>query len=118
MAAARDVHSYSEPARIRVRHVDLDLDVRFENRILEGSVILSLERLDPKADTLVLDTRLLEIRSAEIPGSRRDWQPAGHQIGAADPILGAPLRIAAPPGVDRVRVRYATAPGASGLQWL
>src|SRR5262245_61982595 len=98
--AAKDVHSYSEPGRIRVRHVELDLDVRFENRFLEGSATLTFDRLDPGANSLVLDTRGLQIRSVGASDGRGAWQPAGHDLGGADPILGAPLRIPLPPGAD------------------
>ncbi|SPE42233.1 Aminopeptidase N [Candidatus Sulfopaludibacter sp. SbA3] len=40
------------------------------------------------------------------------------EVGAADPVLGAPLRIRPAEGTDSVRVYYSTSPGASGLQWL
>jgi aminopeptidase N len=117
MSAARDVHSYSDPGRIRVRHVDLDLDVRFDRRILEGTATLTFERVDPGASSLVLDTRGLEIFAAEA-GQGERFAPARFEVGPTDPILGAPLSIAVPAGADRVRVRYATRPEASGLQWL
>ena len=116
--AARDVHSYSEPGRVRVRHVDLDLDVRFDRRILEGAATLVFERTDRAADSLVLDTRGLDVAAAEVPAAGGSWRPVEFSLGAADPILGAPLRIAVGADADRVRVRYATRPGASGLQWL
>jgi leukotriene A-4 hydrolase/aminopeptidase len=117
--AARDIHSFSEPGRIRVRHVDLDLDVRFERRVLEGSATLSFERLDPSADALVLDTRGLEVAGAEAaPSGGGAWQAASFSLAPPDPILGAALSVVLPPGADRVRVRYATKPSASGLQWL
>ncbi len=117
MTAARDVHSYSDPARVRVRHADLDLDVRFDRRILEGTATLTIERVDPAASSLVLDTRGLDVSGAEA-GIGETFAPTRFEVGAADAILGAPLTIALPAGADRVRVRYATRPGASGLQWL
>src|SRR5512134_2447308 len=42
--APKDVHSYSNPAEIRVRHVDLDWDVLFDRKVLRGTATLSLER--------------------------------------------------------------------------
>jgi aminopeptidase N len=39
-------------------------------------------------------------------------------LGRADRILGAPLTIVLPEGARQVRIRYATSPNASGLQWL
>ncbi|HUA62057.1 MAG TPA: M1 family metallopeptidase [Verrucomicrobiae bacterium] len=103
-----DIHSYARPDRARVRHLDLDLDVRFDRRILEGSATLQFELIE--GNELILDTRDLAIRSVE--------GAMAYDLGPADPILGAPLRIQVPPRTDRVRVHYATSPTASGLQWL
>jgi len=103
-----DIHSWSRPDSIRVRHLELDLDVRFDRRVLEGSVTLHLDRF--AGDELVLDTRGLEIHSVE--------NAAGFELGAADPVLGAPLRIRLQPDAAWVRVHYSTSPQASGLQWL
>jgi aminopeptidase N len=108
-----DVHSSSRPGQTRVRHLELDLDVRFDAKILEGSVTLHFDRT--VSDELILDTRDLAIHSVD--------NADGFELGAAGPVLGAPLRIrlARPAGDsarDWVRVHYATAPGASGLQWL
>ena len=103
-----DVHSWSRPDEVRVRHLDLDLDVRFDRKILEGSVTVDCERIS--SDQLVLDTRGLTIHAVE--------GAAAFELGAADAVLGAPLRIRLSPGSDRVRIRYATSPEASGLQWL
>ena len=103
-----DVHTWSRPDLVRIRHLELDLDVRFDRKILDGSVTL---RFDPTAhDELVLDTRDLEIHSVE--------NAAGFKLGERDRILGAPLRIRLSPGSSWVRVVYSTSPQASGLQWL
>ena len=46
-AGQRDVHSYANPEQVRVRHLDLEVDVLFEQRILRGTAILTLDRLQP-----------------------------------------------------------------------
>jgi len=103
-----DIHSWSRPDRIRVRHLEMDLDVRFDRKILAGSVTLHLDRTE--GDELVLDTRGLTVHSVE--------NAAGFSLGTADANLGAPLSIRLEPGASWVRVHYQTSPGASGLQWL
>ena len=115
--ASRDIHSYANPAEVRVRHLELDLDVDFPGRALRGSATLLFERREPSASVLRLDTRALEIRGAET-GGPGGFKPAAWELGHADPILGAALSIPLQPGDDRVRIAYATGPGASGLQWL
>ena len=39
-----DVHSYSEPDKVHIRHIDLDLEPSFERRTLEGSAVLTIEK--------------------------------------------------------------------------
>ena len=103
-----DVHSWSRPDQIRVRHLELDLDVRFDRKILDGAVTL---RFEPASHPeLILDTRDLEIHSVE--------NASGFELGPRDPILGSPLKIQLQPGATWVRIKYSTTPGASGLQWL
>ena len=42
--AAQDVHSYANPSAVRVRHVDLEWGVFFDQKILKGTVTLTVER--------------------------------------------------------------------------
>jgi leukotriene A-4 hydrolase/aminopeptidase len=107
----RDAHSYAEPWRVRVKHLDLDWDVLFDRKVLKGSAILTLDR--PYSGTLALDSRDLKIERAEVNGS-----PVPFNVGTADAILGAPLTIQLPQDTSRLRIVYETAPQASGLQWL
>ncbi|HET7202579.1 MAG TPA: M1 family metallopeptidase [Steroidobacteraceae bacterium] len=113
------MHSYAEPDRFVTRHFDLDLVVGFDDRQLRGRVTLEIEPRDPAARELVLDTRDLEIRSvATAPSGSDAFQPATFTLGARHPRLGSALRIALRDDATRVRIEYATAPDASGLQWL
>jgi aminopeptidase N len=102
-----DVHTWSRPEQVLVRHLHLDLDVRFDRKVLEGSVRLDIERM--AGDELILDTRDLTIHGVD--------GAAGWELGGQDRILGAPLKIRLQ-GDGPVTVRYATSPAASGLQWL
>ena len=113
-----DQHSYADPSRVRVRHLRLDLDVSFESRTLAGTAELLLERIDPAARELRLDTRALDVASAESAGGDGPWMTAPFALAPPDPILGAALSVTLPPNADRVRIRYASRPEASGLQWL
>ncbi len=115
---AHDAHSYSNPEDVRVRHVDIDLDVLFDRKVLKGASILTVERLKPEADSLKLDTRDLKIMKAETSNDGKSFAPAQFTLGAADKILGAPLAIQLPPQATKVRIEYETSPNASGVQWL
>ncbi|MBD0371784.1 MAG: M1 family metallopeptidase [Pyrinomonadaceae bacterium] len=117
-SAVRDFHSYSNPQEVRVRHVDLDLGVDFEQKILKGTATLTFEKVSQKSNALVLDTRALNISMVEASADGRRFSNTEFTLGANDPVLGAPLNISLPEGATGVRIHYATSPGASGLQWL
>ncbi|MEW6167013.1 MAG: M1 family metallopeptidase [Pseudomonadota bacterium] len=118
VSAPSDPHSYANTSAFRTRHLALDLRVDFKQRALDGRVVLELERLDPAADTLVLDTRGLNIQAVEAGVDGTGYTPVHFDLDEPDPILGSALRIFAPPPANRVRIEYSTRPEASGLQWL
>lgn len=115
--SAQDSHSYANPSAVRVRHVDLDWDVLFDQKILKGTSTLTIERTS-HTEPLILDTRELNIERVETSVNGLKYTPATFTVGTSDKILGAPLTIPLPAGATRVRVHYSTSPGASGLQWL
>ncbi len=118
-----DYFSFANSDQFVTRHLEFDLTVDFAARQLVGSVRLSMERLDPAARELVLDSRTLHIESVSVAlpdGSARD---AGFLIGASVKTLGEPLTISLPDGFDpdpafSVTIQYRTDPGATALQWL
>ena len=116
--ARRDVHSYANVDEVRVTHLELDLTVLFDETQLRAAAMLSFDRLQDDADTLVLDTRDLHITAVESWSAQGGFDPATYSLGSTDPVLGAPLTIVLPPDATRVRVTYETSPHASGLQWL
>ena len=113
-ATVADPHSYSQPSRVALRHLDLDLRVDFAERVIEGRATWSLDRKDPQA-SLVMDIRgldLLSIRTAP------QGQTLSHRISPNDPIFGSRLEVDLPEGVHCIVIHYRTAPSASGLQWV
>jgi leukotriene-A4 hydrolase len=117
VVSAQDNHSYSNPSAVRVRHVDLDWEVLFDQKALKGSATLTLERIS-QTEPLVLDTRDLKIEKVETSAGGTQYVPGTFKLGDNDKILGAPLTITLPAKANRVRIYYSTSPGASGLQWL
>ena len=114
--AARDLHSYARPEQVRVRHVDLDLDVLFAGKMLSGTATLTIERAS--GSTLALDTRDLRIDKVECSPDGKTWTTAVFAFGPSNAILGAPLAVTLARGAKQVRIHYSTSPGASALQWL
>src|SRR5262245_19945484 len=89
---SRDFHSYANPSAVRVKHIDLDWDVLFDQKILKGTATLTVDRISPDRP-LILDTRDLKVEKVETSVDGRSFLPGTFTIGEADKILGAPLTI-------------------------
>ncbi len=113
-----DVHSYANPNAVKVTHVSLDLEVFFERQSLQGSAVLTIEHIDPKAKEIVLDSRALQIDMAEASDDGVKYREAHFETGKPDPILGTALHIPVGPQTKFIRIRYSTSPSATALQWL
>jgi len=117
-----DPLSFARPDEVVVRELDLRLDVLFAKKIIAGVATYRIERTSPSAP-LLLDTRDLVIEGVEASarppaGIAESWAPTTFTLGEVDPLLGAALTVNLPDRTDRVRVRYRTSDGASGLHWL
>ena len=76
--ARRDIHSYSNPEQIRVRQLDLDCEVLFDQKILKGVATLSVDRrVESGAPPLILDTRNLRIGKVESSGENGAYSEIG-----------------------------------------
>lgn len=112
-ALPHDTHSFAEPDKARVTNVSLDLTPDFGTRRITGVARLAIHRADG-ADSIVLDTRDLDIRSVE------DAKGAalGFKLGQIREFLGAPLAVALPASGDTIVIHYLTSPNAAAVQWL
>lgn len=118
-AERKDYHSYSNPEQVKVSHVDLDWDVLFDQKILKGTAVLTIERVSSNKNVpLILDTKNLNVAKVEASSDGKNYSETRFTVGNPDQILGAPLTIELPDNTTRVRIAYASSPSASGLQWL
>ncbi|MEV0800051.1 M1 family metallopeptidase [Kribbella sp. NPDC050281] len=110
-----DRHSYAEPALVRTTHLELDVELDFDEKVLAGTATHTLAWTGT-SDRLVLDTRDLTVLGVE--GATADgWEPLEYSLAVPDKELGSALTIRTPQH-QRVRISYRTAPTATGLQWL
>jgi aminopeptidase N len=113
---AADVHSLSNPAAARPRHVSLDLSLDFDRRVVAGTATLEVDYPGETGQTrhLDLDTRGLTIEAITAGG-----KPLEYVLEPEVPNIGRRLRITLPaPPPRTVAIRYRTSPDASALQWL
>ncbi|HEY0179127.1 MAG TPA: M1 family metallopeptidase [Dokdonella sp.] len=117
-AAAADPHSYANADQVGVRALALDLEADFTRHELAGTAELALDWHDPAARRLVLDSRDLRIERVEALDAAGVARPARYALGKRDAILGSALGVELDAQAPRVRIRYRSAPDASGLQWM
>jgi len=113
-----DKFTYANYDEVRLTHIDLNLDVNFDAKVLDGIATLDFKRVKPGADMLVLDTKDLLIKSVRIFADGEAEPPTDYSVGNADSILGSALRIPLTDKTDQVLISYRTSPTAEGLQWL
>src|SRR5258708_3157589 len=82
----RDIHSYSRPQEVRVKHMDLDLEVDFDRKEVRGTATHTLVRTDGSA-SLVLDTYELKVEKVETAETMQGpFQTAQFVIGEKDAV--------------------------------
>ena len=113
-----DKFTYANYDEVQITHLDLDLDVNFDAKVLDGMATINFKRLKPSAKTIVLDTKDLLIKAVATSTSDEDWRPADYTLGEADKILGTKLTVNIGENDRYLRVSYRTSPEAEGLQWL
>ena len=109
-----DIHSYAQPDKIAVSHLDLDLSVDFSNKVLIGSATLTLDR-KVSGNTLTLDSKGLRIEKAIDFVSKKKL---AFSLAKEDSILGSALTISLDKDTRKVTILYSTGKNAEALQWL
>ncbi len=107
-----DVHSYSNIEEVHTTHLDLDLEVDFDNNTIYGIATHTLS--DHEVDHIVMDIHGLEIIKVTLDNGRE----TDFKIGKDDPILGQPLDITIAPNTKTVSIQYKTTESSSALDWL
>ncbi len=108
---ARDTHSFSEPEKVAINSLHLDLDVNFEEKIISGTVTHQLERTT--GNELILDVDGLDIQSVkDDQGRALDFEvKEGNEYGDA-------LHVNLMDDSKSVEVSYASGKEATALLWM
>jgi len=107
-------YSYANPSQVVMTHMDLDIDVDFDRRVIAGTATFDLDH-KTSANVVHFDTWALRILEVTADGKKARWT-----LGDSLPLIGRPLSVAVTPETHRVAVRYETIADASGsgAQWL
>ena len=117
MVESTDRHSYARPEEARITHLDLQLEVSFENRQLKGFARYDIVQAEG-ADSLILDVRHLDIQRVTA-GTEQQERELAYAVSDPQEYIGSALRIDIEPEDRVVTVYYQTDPeGAEALDWL
>ena len=118
LLAPADPNSYAQPELVRTSHLHLDLEVDFDTQQLVGEVVLTVVKVSPGVESLILDTRDLGISNVTDlqSGEVLDWKvESGNRFGDK-------LEVILPPTSDLENIglviSYSTRSNSSALQWL
>ena len=115
--AVNDPHSYAEPEIARVSHLDLNIELDFEEKKIKGEANLSIEH-SADAKTLRLDTKGLTILEVKRSDPNNEREEAPWHLEKEDPTLGQALVVELGKWTNVVHVKYESSPEAEALQWL
>ncbi|ESO84303.1 hypothetical protein LOTGIDRAFT_222151 [Lottia gigantea] len=115
----QDPCSFSRPDLCIVTHANLIVEVDFERKVLTGKCVLSLKRVVNGCDTVLLDTRDLNIIS--INDVETDQSLTFSVSEKVDPF-GSRLIVQLPRDTksseSKISINYETSPASTALQWL
>ena len=112
MVYADDTHSYSEPNKAVVTHLDLALHVDFDTKTLFGKATWDINV--KQGNQIIFDCKDLTINSVV----DQDGVELAYSTGPNDDVLGQPLWITVGDTTQKVVIQYTTSPKAAALQWL
>lgn len=107
-----DKHSFARPNEAVMKHLNLELEVDFEQKILKGKATCVIKNVG-KSKKLYLDTKGLAITKVEL-----GQQAATFRLGEEKAFMGQALEIDIFGSTDSVTIFYSTSPNAEALQWL
>ena len=110
----KDAHSFSKPWEANIEHISLDLNIDFEEKIISGKAILSINN-KKAVNTLHLDSWDLKIEKITLG---KEESPTTFEIGEFVKLHGSPLIVNIMPETKTVNIYYATSPSAGGLDWV
>ncbi len=104
-------HSHAQPNEAVITHLDLDIKVDFNQKIISGKASYDIEH--NKATEIILDSKYLDIEKVEADGVATEFS-----LGSFDEQLGKPLKIAIKEETKKISVYYKTTDKTEALQWL
>lgn len=115
-----DPNSYSRPDQAKITHLNLRLEVNFETKTLNGSVIANITKIDPLARVVIFDTYDLKIHRIQLLTSEFQYEVPYH-LYPFDESFGSKLEVAIDKALQnefQIQIDYETDPTSRALMWM
>lgn len=112
-----DDHSYSNLREIHTTHLDLELEVNFQNKTIYGVARHTMK--NNNSDTAIFDINGLLIQKVTL-GTKNHEKETDFVIGNMDKdsILGQPLLVTTKNKTQQINIYYQTTENSAALDWL
>lgn len=108
---ATDTHSYAKPNEAVAKHLQLDIDVNFDQKNISGTATYTIENY--AGTEIVFDAKNLTIEKTSVDGKEVSFS-----LGANDAVLGQSLAIPIKENSKEVSITYKTTDKTEALQFL
>ena len=110
----KDSHSFSNPTKAVVKHLDLDIKVDFDTQTISGKASWTIDNIT-KGNEIIFDENTLNITKVTLGNDEKETQ---YKLGDSVEFHGKPLRITIEPNTTKVNIYYNTTKDGVALQWL
>jgi aminopeptidase N len=115
--AADDDHSYSNLDEIYTTHLDLELEVNFENKTIYG--VARHKMKNNGTDTAIFDTKGLMIQKVTLGTKNNEKETDFVIINITNNLtLGQPLLVSTETNTEQINIYYQTTEYSDALDWL
>lgn len=112
MQYVNDPHSYSLPEEAVVSHLELNIGVNFDTKVISGTAHYNILQ-NKETNKILFDINGLEIQKIVL----NDSEEVEGKIGEFKEYFGSPLEIPIQKNTTKVSITYSTDPGAEAVQW-
>ena len=110
----KDEHTFAQPDKAIVKHLDLDIKVDFDTQTIAGKASWTIDNVS-KGNEIIFDENTLEITKVTLGDDEKETQ---FSLGNAVEFHGKPLKITIDAATTKVNIYYKTTKDAVALQWL
>lgn len=110
----KDAHSFAEPSKAIVRHLDLDIKADFTTQLISGKASWTIAN-PSNGSEIIFDTRQLQIERITLGDDEKETT---FSLGEEVKFLGQPLRVKIEPSTKKVNIYYSSSKDAAAVQWL